>query len=203
MANWITIARFPLLVIVVLLLYTASPILRLLSVLLIAILIAMDTVDGIVARARGEVSLLGSVLDIMADRSVELVLWVCYADLRLIPVAIPIIYILRGTIVDSLRSVHVRQGQAPFKAMRTRLGSWLVGSRTMRSSYGGVKLISFGGLALTHALIAYAANGTISPNLARASNTIFDITSWISVGFCLARGIPVIAEALLALRESK
>jgi len=70
MANWITIARFPLLMVVVLLLYTSSPSLGLLSALLIAILIAMDSVDGLVARARDEVSLLGSVLDIMADRSV-------------------------------------------------------------------------------------------------------------------------------------
>jgi len=202
MANWITIARFPLLIVVVLLLYTSSPSLGLLSALLIAILIAMDSVDGLVARARDEVSLLGSVLDIMADRSVELVLWVCYANLGLVPVAIPIIYILRGTIVDSLRSVHVRQGRAPFKAMRTSLGSWLVGSSAMRSSYGVIKLISFVGLAVTHALIAYAANGAIAPGTARVSNTIFGITSWISVVFCLARGIPVIVEALLALKET-
>ena len=203
MANWITIARFPLLIIVVLLLYVSSPLLCLLNIFLIAILIAMDTVDGIVARARKEVSLLGSVLDIMADRSVELVLWVCYADLGLIPVAIPIIYILRGTIVDSLRSIHVREGQAPFKAMRTTLGRWLVGSRTMRSSYGVIKLISFIGLALTHALITFAANGTISPDVARVSNEIFGITSWISVIFCLVRGIPVIIEALPTLRETQ
>jgi CDP-diacylglycerol--glycerol-3-phosphate 3-phosphatidyltransferase len=203
MANWITIARFPLLIVVVLLLHTSSPLLGLVSALLIAILIAMDSVDGLVARARDEVSLLGSVLDIMADRSVELVLWVCYANLGLVPVAIPIIYILRGTVVDSLRSVHVRQGQAPFKAMRTSLGSWLVGSSAMRSSYGVIKLISFVGLAVTNALVAYAANGAIAPGTARVSNTIFAITSWISVVFCLARGIPVIVEALLTLKDTE
>lgn len=36
-------------------------------------------------------SVFGSVLDIAADRTYELVLWVCFADLRMIPVAIPLI----------------------------------------------------------------------------------------------------------------
>lgn len=196
MANIITILRFPLLLVVILLFYAAEPIARLISVPLLAILIGMDTLDGVVARARNEVSVLGSVLDIMADRAVELVLWVCYAHLGLIPIAIPIIYILRGTVVDSLRSVYVGAGQAPFKAMRTELGKWLVGSPIMRSAYGVSKLIAFAGLALVHALAAYAARGTVGPDAVRVSSLIFNITSWISVAFCLVRGLPVIIEAL-------
>lgn len=203
MANLITISRFPLLIVVVLLLYSVSPVARLATVVLLALLIGMDTLDGIVARARNEVSLLGSVLDIMADRAVELVLWICFADLGLIPVAIPIIYVLRGTVVDSLRSVYVGAGQAPFRAMRTRLGRWLVGSHLMRSCYGVSKLVSFAGLALTHTLAAYAARGGVDVGLVRLSSLVFGITSWISVGFCLARGLPVIIEALPPLDGAK
>jgi CDP-diacylglycerol--glycerol-3-phosphate 3-phosphatidyltransferase len=196
MANIITVARLPLLIAIVLLFYSPSPVVRLISVVLLVVLIGMDTLDGLIARARNEVSLMGSVLDIMADRAVELVLWVVYADLGLVPMAIPIIFVLRGTIVDSLRSVHVSAGTAPFKGMRTGIGKWLVGSPFMRSAYGISKLISFAGLALTHALAAYAALGTVSDAIVGQSLTLFLITSWISVAFCLARGLPVIVEAM-------
>jgi len=167
------------------------------------ILIGMDTLDGIVARARKEVSLLGSVLDIMADRAVELTLWIVYADLGLIPVTIPIIYVLRGTVVDSLRSVAVSAGQAPFKSMRTDLGKWLVGSPVMRSSYGISKLISFAGLATVNALAAYASHGAVAISTVRWLSLLFLLTSWVSVIFCLARGLPVIIEALPALDKPR
>jgi len=137
----------------------------------------------------------------MVDRSVELVLWVCYAHLHLVPVAIPIIYVIRGTVVDSLRSVHVSAGIAPFKAMRTRLGKFLVGSPLMRTGYAVSKLISFAGLALAHSLAAYAARGSVSPDTARLTALTFAITSWISVALCLARGVPVIVEAMPMLNR--
>ena len=197
MANAITLARFPLLIVIVLLLYTASPVARLTSAGLLVVLILLDTLDGVVARIRHESSLLGSVLDVMTDRAVELVLWVCYAHLGLIPVAVPIIYILRGTVVDSLRGMAVREGKAPFKAMRTRLGTWLVGSPTMRTSYAVFKLVSFAGLALSHALAGYAARGAVGLEAVRSSALVFNVTTWLSVAFCLVRGLPVIAEALL------
>lgn len=196
MANLITVLRFPLLIIVVLLLYAANPLARLVAAFLIVLLIGMDSIDGMVARARKEESLIGSVLDIMADRAVELVLWVCYAHLGLIPVAIPIIYILRSTVVDSLRSVHVSAGTAPFNAMRTRLGKFLVASPEMRTGYAVNKLVSFAGLALTHSLGAYAGQGMIALDVVRSSSLIFNITSWIAVSFCLVRGAPVIIEAI-------
>lgn len=202
MANLITLARFPVLIGIVLLLPIGIPWVRLLAVPLLVVLILMDSIDGIIARRRNEVSLLGSVLDIMADRAVELVLWVVFAHVRLVPLAVPIIYIIRGTIVDSLRSVHVRSGQAPFQAMQTRLGKWLVGSLTMRSSYGAAKMIAFAGLALTHALSAYADRGAVSRAAAESSLLIFNVVTWIAVALCLVRGLPVVIEAFTALRNS-
>jgi len=196
MANLITIARFPLLILIILLLSASSALGRLISVGLMIVLIAMDMVDGMVARKRNEVSLLGSVLDIMADRSVELVMWVVYAYLGLIPLAIPIICVLRGTIVDALRSVHIGAGTAPFKGMRSSLGKWLVGSPYMRTPYGVVKLLAFAGLALTHALAAYHSAGQVSARTVQQLGLVFNVVSWVAVAFCLARGLPVIIEAL-------
>jgi CDP-diacylglycerol--glycerol-3-phosphate 3-phosphatidyltransferase len=202
MANLITISRFPVLVAVILLLFSSDPLACAAGTGLTVLLILMDTLDGVVARARKEESLLGSVLDIMADRTVELVMWVVFAHLALVPVAIPIIYIVRGTVVDSLRSIHVSAGSAPFKGMRTRLGAWLVGSPAMRSSYGISKLISFTGLALAHTMARYAAQGAADAALAETLGTVFLATSWVSVAFCLVRGLPVVVEALPILAKA-
>jgi CDP-diacylglycerol---glycerol-3-phosphate 3-phosphatidyltransferase len=201
MANTITLARFPLLILIILLLYMESPIARLISAALMVILIGMDMIDGLVARARQEDSLLGSVLDIMADRSVEQVMWVVYAHLGLISVAIPIIFILRGVIVDSLRAAQMGGGRTPFKVTQSPIGSWLVGSPWMRSSYGIVKLLSFTGLALTHALFAYSARGVVGGGVVETVWLVFRILSWVATAFCIVRGMPVIIESYSALQS--
>src|ERR687895_2892168 len=155
LANWITLSRFPLLLATVLILYFGSPLARLAGVALLFVALMLDTVDGVVARKRGETSLFGSVLDIAADRTYELVLWVCFADLRMIPVAIPLIIISRTTLTDALRSIGVGQGTAPFAQHRTALGRWLVGSMVMRTGYAVSKVVTFCGLALVLALDGY------------------------------------------------
>ncbi len=203
MANLITVARFPLLILIILLLYMASPVARLVSVALLGLLIAMDSLDGIVARARNEVSLLGSVLDIMADRSVEQVMWVVYAHLGLVSVAVPIIFILRGIVVDALRAVHVGEGQTPFKATNSPIGAWIVSSPWMRSSYGIVKFLAFSGLALTHALMAYADRGAVAASSASTVWLVFRILSWVAVAFCITRGLPVIVESFAWLQTKR
>ena len=103
MANAITLARLPLLIVVTLLLYWGSPAVQTGTAVLVLILILMDSLDGIVARRRHEVGMLGSKLDIAVDRIVEYVLWVVYSNLGLISVAIPIIVLIRGGFVATLR----------------------------------------------------------------------------------------------------
>jgi len=201
MANLITISRFPLLIAIIIMQYASSPGARLISVALIVLLILMDMFDGMIARKRHEESLLGSVLDIMTDRSVELVMWIVFGHLGLVPIVIPIIFVLRGTIVDALRSVSVSEGTAPFKAMKSKLGRFLVGSPWMRSPYGVFKAIAFAGLALTHALAAYAARGQVSTALVGYSRTLFNVVSWIATAYCLVRGVPVVIEVLPTLLE--
>ena len=125
LANWITLSRFPILMTTVLALYLGSPAARLAGVALLFVGLMLDTVDGAVARRAGQTSLFGGVLDIAADRIYELVLWVCFADLRLIPTAIPLVVLVRTTLTDALRAIGVGQGQAPFTQHRTRLGRFL------------------------------------------------------------------------------
>lgn len=195
LANWITLSRFPLLLVTILILYLGSPPVQLAGVLLLFAGLMLDTVDGMVARKTGQTSLFGSVLDIAADRTYELVLWVCFADLGMIPVAIPLIIIARTTLTDALRSIGVGQGTAPFAQHRTSLGQFLVGSTWMRTGYAVSKVVTFCGLALVLALGGYP-EGSRYATAAASWLKIFQVTAWIAVVFCVFRGLPVIISSL-------
>jgi len=194
-ANFITISRIPLLVGFVLMLYLGGPAVRLASVPYLFIAILLDTVDGAIARRRQKSSLIGSVLDIAADRVYELVLWVALADLGAIPVAIPIIVITRTTLTDALRSIGVQQGQAPFQQHRSALARFLVGSPWMRSGYSIAKLLAFCGLTLAVVLADYPPGGTAAM-LAGPLLTTSQTIAWVAVALCIVRGIPVVAAPI-------
>ena len=188
LANWITLSRIPILLVYIVILYRGSPALRLAGVGLLLVGLLLDTVDGVVARRRGETSLFGSVLDIAVDRTYELALWLCFADLGLVPVAIPLVVIARTTLTDAFRSVGVGQGTAPFALHRTKLGRFLVASTWMRAGYSVIKTAAFCGLALAHALAP-------EPLLLQAAQVV----AWIAVIVCIGRGAPVIAHALRSM----
>jgi phosphatidylglycerophosphate synthase len=195
LANWITLSRFPLLLLNILILYRGTVPIRLVGVGLLFFGLMLDTVDGMVARRTGKTSLFGSVLDIAADRTYELVLWLCFADLRLIPLAIPLIVIARTTLTDAFRSIGVRQGTAPFAQHRTGLGRFLVGSTFMRVGYSIAKTTAFCGLALAQALGGLSA-GSASARLVPSLMLGLRVTAWIAVAFCVLRGLPVIIHAV-------
>lgn len=197
MANTITLSRLPLLTWAVFLLYRPTPTARILAAGLIIVVIFMDTLDGIVARWRGETSLLGSVLDIATDRAVELVLWVVFAHLGLIPVFVPLIVLTRGVFVDAVRAVATSKGLKPFDMMRSPLGRFLVKSPWLRTPYSLAKITTFFLLALAHGLSAAAAPAAV-PLM-----QIAQVMVWVSLAFCILRGAPVLIEAPRALREEK
>lgn len=195
MANAITLARLPLLIVVVGLLYQPESSARFVAAGLIVLLILMDTLDGVVARALHQESLIGSVLDIAADRTVELLLWVVYADLDLIPIAIPLLVIGRGVFVDALRSVAPSRGLTPFGLMRSRLGKFLVKSPWLRTPYGIAKAIAFCLLAIQHGL-AVGGGGGLRPVASAAQ-----LAAWVAVVLCVARAIPVLVEGPRSLMD--
>jgi len=200
MANTITLARIPLLIGVVLLLYLGSPAVQIAAAGLVLFLILMDTLDGIVARRRHEVGMLGSKLDIAVDRIVELVMWVVFADLDLISVAIPIIVIIRGGLVDTVRSFSLVFGETSFGMMQTKWGRRLVASGFMRSLYGVAKAAAFCLLALALGLRRLWA-GTDKAGWAQGVWVLAVVMSWIAAAFCVIRGAPVLLEARTLLRD--
>jgi len=157
LANWITLSRFPLLIVFLAILYSGTPQAIAWSVPYLFLLLALDTVDGVVARRRGETSLMGSILDIAADRTYELVLWVSFAGLGMLPIGIPLIVIIRTTFTDAIRTIGVGQGEAPFQQQRSRLTRFLVTAPVMRSGYSATKILAFCGLTLAYGLSGYPA----------------------------------------------
>lgn len=200
MANLITLSRLPLLAGIVLLLYLGSPAVQVATTLLVLILILMDSLDGIVARRRQEVGMVGSKLDIAVDRAVELVMWVVFAHLGLISVAIPIIVIVRGTLVDAVRSFSLVWGQTSFGMMQTKWGRWLVGSPVMRTGYGVAKALAFCTLTLSLGLRGLWA-GTSRAPWAEAIWLFAVVVSWIATTICIVRGLPVLLEARTLLKN--
>jgi phosphatidylglycerophosphate synthase len=186
LANWITLARLPLLALCLAILYRGSPAVRVAGAVLLLIGLLLDTVDGVVARKRGETSLAGSVLDIAADRIYELALWMAFAHLGLIPAAIPLIVLARTALTDAFRSLGVAEGSAPLAQQHGRLGRFLVASTWMRTGYALTKIGAFCGLALAQA--GY-------PALLEEARTL----AWLAVALCLARGAPVLVQGVRAV----
>jgi phosphatidylglycerophosphate synthase len=194
-ANTITLARFPVLVAGLLLLYQGTPALRLAAVAILFAGLMLDTVDGIVARRRGQASLLGAVLDIAADRTYELALWIALADLGLVPVAIPLVVVARTSLTDGLRAVGVTQGVAPLAQQRGPLGRFLVASPWMRTGYSIAKVTTFCGLGAALAFAGFPA-GSDAERLAAPMASALRVLAWVTVALCVARGAPVMASAL-------
>lgn len=195
MANIITLIRFPLLFIYVALLYTDNGIIQLWCVPFIVIIILMDSLDGIIARARGETSLLGSVLDIATDRTLEIVLWVVFAHLGLISVVIPLIVITRGMTVDAVRAVGMRNNVAAFDQVKNPISRFLVSSKIMRSSYGIFKGFAFAFLTLDLALKSLNSDWSSTVHLTAV------IISWLAISMTIARGLPVLIEGFSLLKN--
>lgn len=196
MANLITIARFPLLFIYLAILYYGNQDLLYFNVPFIILIFLLDSLDGWVARKRGESSLLGSVLDIATDRSLEYVLWVVFAHLGLIPVVIPLIVLIRGTSVDAVRAVGMKSGRSAFDQIQSPVNRFLVSSRFMRAIYGFSK-----GAAAAFLTLAYALGGSQSSWYPLIINTALAFT-WASAFLCVVRGIPVLIEGIHSLARN-
>ena len=188
LANLITLARLPILLLVVGLLFVPRFGVRLLGLGLLIILFLMDWFDGYVARLRNEVSELGAVLDVALDRAVENILWITFMYLGMAPLWVPIVFLIRSFVVDGVRGAALTHGKSGFGMMHTSWGRFLVASRFMRAFYGLAKAVVFCQLYLTHALLLHypAAPAVLHP--------LNQGLILLSVALCVLRGIPVILD---------
>ena len=202
MANLVTLSRLVLLFALVGMIYWAPPAWQLWNLPLLVLIMLMDALDGIVARAFGESSLFGATFDIAADRVVETVLWVVLGHIGLVPIWAAIVFILRGNIVDAIRnSAAASKGVAPFEMMHSPVGRFLVGGRVMRGLYNTVKMATFGLALLIQPLPVLAPGFWLEAG--GPAGAMLTALVWISVTLCLVRGAPVVIEFLNAQPGSK
>ncbi len=190
-ANIVSISRIFIAFIAIGLLFIHTTSAYVWSVVLTIIAFAMDGVDGYIARKYNQASELGSVLDIMGDRIVEVSYWIAFAVLGWLNILFPIVCVTRAFTTDSIRSVALSKGMTAFgdKSMQsTAWGKFICGSRFMRISYAVAKVAAF--ILL---IVAYIPN--MNPNSCGIIRLIAEILAWIAIIFCVVRAIPVVVES--------
>jgi len=192
MANGVTFGRFLLLFVLLGIVYSGAPALQLVNAPLTILIISLDGVDGWVARRFGEESLFGATFDIAIDRIVETVLWVVLAHLGFIGVWIPLLFIVRGNLVDAIRSKGAQSGTAAFDMMRSPIGRFLVAGRFMRGFYAVLKAVTFAWI------LAWQPAPFVAPDFWAAYGPLLNgvglALAWASAAICIGRGLPVIIE---------
>lgn len=158
---------------------------------LIVFAYASDGVDGYIARTFHQETTLGSVLDILGDRILEIGLWLIFASQGIIHPIIGIIFIVRGAFTDTIRQIsYGKSHSTPFSLSSSAFSRIVVSSRPSRLLYGVIKLATF---CLAMYVLILRSSG--SP-LFDSSLFYLQIFAWVSTIYNLLRGLPVIVESL-------
>ena len=183
MANLVTLSRLLLLLLVVWIFYQPLSPWSFANFFLIIFIFVSDGLDGYIARKRNETSLFGALFDIAGDRIIELTLWIVAADIDLVPIWVPLVFIIRGVIVDTIRSSNaVAEGVAPFALMRSPFGKFIVAGKFVRVLYAVAKASRVRRARAAEA-VPRAAARDLEPNglvLRRARPTSSSICPWCS-----------------------
>jgi phosphatidylglycerophosphate synthase len=172
--------------------------------------IAMDGVDGYLARRLRMTSAIGAQLDILGDRVIENLFLIYFAGAGQISIWVPVIFFVRGVLTDFLRGVAASREPAhgcagEFHRNWMLVGRWgarIVASRASRGIYAALKCVCFCALGVEW--------------IARHSQNSFALTRWIgaihlavsgivfaTIAFCVLRALPVFWEGLRDLRADE
>jgi CDP-diacylglycerol--glycerol-3-phosphate 3-phosphatidyltransferase len=155
---------------------------------LTVLVIWADGLDGYFARKLNQATKLGAILDIAGDRAVEMAYWIVFSSLGWIPVWVPLLFLVRGTFVDAMRSQASSEGYTAFGAktmMQSGLGKFLVASNFSRFTYAVVKALAF-------CLVIAAQTAVLKDSWAQPTAIVL---VYLSAAFCLVRGLPVLLES--------
>lgn len=197
-ANIITLSRLVLLYVTLYIVSLNSLSLHIWALLLTFVIMVLDALDGMAARHFNVESEFGSVFDIVMDRIVESCYWIFFATRGVIPVVIPIIIISRGFLTDGIRSVALAQGMTAFgerSMQKTTLGKFIVASRFSRGLVNLLKILSFIMLIVLDALNLPSAGVLINSDYYTLLREIGIWTVYVTVAFCVIRGLPVLFES--------
>ena len=161
--------------------------------------IALDALDGHIARKKKMATAMGAQLDILGDRMIENVYFTYFAVVGMVSLWLPIFFFARGAATDFLRGLAMKAGHSGWGAsamLQTWWGRALVASRWSRGLYAGLKCLCFCYLGLELALTRgpMALVGEIAADMQAVIRLGANVLTWMTAGFCLLRGLPVLAE---------
>jgi CDP-diacylglycerol--glycerol-3-phosphate 3-phosphatidyltransferase len=161
--------------------------------------IALDALDGHIARVRKLATPVGAQIDVLGDRMIENVYFTYFAVVGMVSWWLPVFFFARGAATDFLRGLAMRAGHSGWAAnamLQTWWGRGLVGSRWSRGLYGAMKCLCFCYLGLELALTRgpVALIGELSTDAQIVLSTGGLVLTWATAGFCLVRGLPVLVE---------
>jgi phosphatidylglycerophosphate synthase len=161
--------------------------------------IALDALDGHMARKKKMATPLGAQLDILGDRMIENVYFTYFAVVGMVSLWLPILFFARGAATDFLRGLAMKAGHSGWGSnamLETRWGRALVASRWSRGLYAAMKCLCFCYLGLELALTRgpVALVGALAADAHAPIRTGALILTWLTAIFCLVRGLPVLLE---------
>jgi len=165
--------------------------------LLLAVLL-MDGLDGWLARRWRIETPTGGLLDTLGDRITENLLFVFLAWERLVPLAVPLIFLARSFCSDFVRTLLFHRGIGTFAINTSALGRLLVSSKASRAAYLLLKFAVF----TLGALVLWRE--AASPAAAGGEAGLRAIVWWSAVaatGFNLTRFVLLLFDSRTVLRE--
>lgn len=180
-------------------LFGKSPWLNLLAVALTVTAIALDALDGHIARKNRMATPEGARIDILGDRMIENMYFTYFAAVGMVSLWLPMLFFARGAATDFLRGLAVKTGHSVWGAnamVQSRWARAIVASRWSRGAYATMKCVCFCylglELALTRGPVALSALVTMDVHAAIRAGA--EGLTWTTAIFCLVRGLPVLVE---------
>jgi phosphatidylglycerophosphate synthase len=161
--------------------------------------IALDALDGHIARRENLATPVGAQIDILGDRMIENVYFTYFAVVGMVSLWLPVFFFARGAATDFLRGLAVRAGHAGWGGgaiLQTWWGHALVASRWSRGLYAAMKCLCFCYLGLELALTRgpVALVGELAADVHALIRIGAHLLTWATAAFCLVRGLPVLVE---------
>src|SRR6266700_5771773 len=161
--------------------------------------IALDALDGHLARKKKMATPVGAQLDILGDRMIENVYFTYFAVVGMVSLWLPVLFFARGAATDFLRGLAMKAGYSGWGAnamLRTWWGQALVASRWSRGLYAAMKCLCFCYLGLELALTRgpVALMTGLGGDIGAIIRIGAHLLTWATAAFCLVRGLPVLVE---------
>ncbi|HLZ11248.1 MAG TPA: CDP-alcohol phosphatidyltransferase family protein, partial [Candidatus Acidoferrum sp.] len=156
---------------------------NLFAVALTVAAIALDALDGHLARKKQMATPLGAQLDVLGDRMIENVYFTYFAVVGMVSLWLPVLFFARGAATDFLRGLAWKAEHSGWGAsgmLQTWWGRALVASRWSRGLYAAMKCLCFCYLGLELALTRgpVALVGTIASETHMTIRTLAAVLTW-------------------------